>query len=164
LADQTWRDTVRVICLDPSHRVLLLHWRDPVDGHLLWEPPGGGVEPGEDEATAACREVLEETGMSITLVPGRRVLVHRDTRWCGRRYVGDEPFLLARLPAAHPMRPTALTTEENGALIEGRWLSWPQILALTDPLDPPTLGDALCALDPTGPWNRPRGKPYSTGR
>jgi 8-oxo-dGTP pyrophosphatase MutT (NUDIX family) len=150
---QRWRASVRVICLDPSDRVLLLHWRDPVGGRLLWEPPGGGIDPGEDEASAARREVLEETGIAITTVPGRRVVVHRDTAWRGRRYTGDEPFLLARLPAAEPVRPTALTAAEDGALLEGRWLTWAEVLALTDAVEPPTLRDALSALDPTGPWH-----------
>jgi 8-oxo-dGTP pyrophosphatase MutT (NUDIX family) len=38
------RPAVRIICLDSAERVLLLHWRDPFDGRVLWEPPGGGVE------------------------------------------------------------------------------------------------------------------------
>ncbi|WP_241027565.1 NUDIX domain-containing protein [Streptomyces verrucosisporus] len=37
----------RVVCLDAADRVLLLEWRDPYDGSRLWEPPGGGIEPGE---------------------------------------------------------------------------------------------------------------------
>lgn len=28
------------LCLDPDDRVLLVQWRDPVSGDLLWEPPG----------------------------------------------------------------------------------------------------------------------------
>ena len=31
----------------------------------LWEFPGGKIEANEDPDTAACREVLEETGMSV---------------------------------------------------------------------------------------------------
>ena len=39
-----FRASVRVVCLDSSARVLLLQWRDPSNGELLWEPPGGGIE------------------------------------------------------------------------------------------------------------------------
>ncbi|WP_455568875.1 NUDIX domain-containing protein [Streptomyces inhibens] len=45
--ETTHRPAARVICLDAAHRLLLLHWRDPFDGTWLWEPPGGGIEPGE---------------------------------------------------------------------------------------------------------------------
>ncbi|MET7271269.1 NUDIX hydrolase [Streptomyces flaveolus] len=44
---------MRVVCLDSAGRVLLLRRRDPVDGTLLWEPPGGGVEAGETPLEAA---------------------------------------------------------------------------------------------------------------
>jgi 8-oxo-dGTP pyrophosphatase MutT (NUDIX family) len=152
VVETVWRSTVRVLLLDSDHRILLMHWRDPVDGHRLWEPPGGGIEPGESETAAAVREVLEETGIAITPVPGRRVEVHRDLLWCGRRFVGDEPFLLARVPSPDPMRPARLTQHERDTLLGWHWLTWPEVLALADPVEPPTLAAALRALEPTGPW------------
>ena len=46
---------------DKSEALLVkTHWRADT-----WEPPGGQVEEGEPLDVAACREVLEETGIII---------------------------------------------------------------------------------------------------
>lgn len=149
------RRAVRVVVLDAEHRVLLLRWRDPGDPlHVVWEPPGGGIDPGETEEAAAVREVAEETGLAVTVTPGRRVVVHRDVWWNRRRLVGPEPFVAATLVS--PERaPLALMPDEVGALLDTRWLTWPEIERLDDGvLEPPDLLDVLRALDPHGPWPR----------
>lgn len=48
-----------------SGRVLLPHWVE--GGRSGWTLPGGGIDPGEDPADAAVREVLEETGYHVEL-------------------------------------------------------------------------------------------------
>jgi 8-oxo-dGTP diphosphatase len=44
----------------------LLHWHRRLG---QWMPPGGHIEPDEDPATAALREVLEETGLVCEIAP-----------------------------------------------------------------------------------------------
>jgi 8-oxo-dGTP pyrophosphatase MutT (NUDIX family) len=41
--------------------------RKPQFGDGIWRPPGGGIKPGEDIATGAAREALEETGLQVDL-------------------------------------------------------------------------------------------------
>ena len=45
---------------------VLLHWHRKVKG---WLPPGGHLEPNEDSVQAVLREVLEETGLDVNVVP-----------------------------------------------------------------------------------------------
>ncbi|GGH44431.1 NUDIX hydrolase [Microbacterium album] len=74
------------VIVDDEERVLLSRW---IEGRTpAWSMPGGGLEPGEDPADAARREVWEETGYEVRLdgllgidshvVPARR-RISRDT-------------------------------------------------------------------------------------
>ncbi|MER6949764.1 NUDIX domain-containing protein [Nonomuraea sp. NPDC000554] len=57
---------VGAIIFDASARLLLIRrGRPPDEG--LWSIPGGRVEPGESDAAAVRREVLEETGLRVTV-------------------------------------------------------------------------------------------------
>lgn len=49
--------------------LLLIHRNQP--GQVHWELPGGKVEPGEQAAVAASRELLEELG--VTVAVSRRI-------------------------------------------------------------------------------------------
>ncbi len=49
----------------------LLHWHKRLG---QWMPPGGHIELDEDPATAALREVLEETGLVCEVVPTSQTL------------------------------------------------------------------------------------------
>ncbi|MFF8827790.1 NUDIX hydrolase [Streptomyces sp. NPDC015131] len=149
----TRRSAARIVCLDAGHRVLLLRWRDPFDGRWLWEPPGGGVEPGETPLVAARRELAEETGLDPAAVQDRSVLVGRDVWWKGKRRIGTERFFLARFGADRPpVVRTGLLPHEQATLGTHAWVPWPELGDLPDPLEPPRLLAVLAELLPDGPW------------
>lgn len=53
---------------DDAGRLLLVR-RGHEPGLGLWSIPGGRVEPGESDAEAVIREVLEETGLTVSCGP-----------------------------------------------------------------------------------------------
>jgi 8-oxo-dGTP pyrophosphatase MutT (NUDIX family) len=141
------RPAVRIICLDGAGSVLLLHWRDPGDGALLWEPPGGGIEPGETPFEAARRELVEETGLDPDAIGERWVPVERDMRWNGRRFVGAESFFLARFAeVAPPLGRDGLLPDEQENLQGYGWVPPGEVESLPDRLEPPALVDVIAAL------------------
>jgi 8-oxo-dGTP diphosphatase len=61
---------VGAVIEDARGRLLLIK-RGHEPGAGLWSLPGGRVEPGETDAEALVREMLEETG--LTVEPGRLI-------------------------------------------------------------------------------------------
>jgi len=149
------RRAARMVCLDGDDRVLLMHWRDPYDGHQLWEPPGGGIEEGESASAAVLREWSEETGLSPPQL-GASTTVGRDAWWNGARLVADEVFFLAGGDASSAPSGAGLTVDEQASYLGHAWVRWDRLAALDDPVEPDLL-PVLQRLDPSGPWSqRPR--------
>jgi 8-oxo-dGTP diphosphatase len=67
--------------------------------HADWSYPKGKLDPGEDETTAALREVLEETGLVPALGQDLGTIAYRDlkgrpkiVRYYAMRAKGDTPL------------------------------------------------------------------------
>lgn len=148
------RAAARVLCVDPDDRILLMHWRHAASGAQLWEPPGGGIEPGETPGEAVLREWREETGLAAPTLMGEPTLVARDVLWGDARFVGDEVFFLGRYGAGPLDLVTDFTADEQAAYLDQEWIHWSDLGAgqwRGDLVDPDLL-PVLRRLNPTGPW------------
>jgi 8-oxo-dGTP pyrophosphatase MutT (NUDIX family) len=125
--------------------VLLMRWRDPMGERVFWEPPGGGLDPGESALQAARRELHEETGLPGDAVLDISVPVQRDFIWHGVHYRKVEPFYLARFTGTPSAAPVAFSAEENEAYLGNGWFTLQEI-AEVDLLEPPHFLDALAHL------------------
>jgi 8-oxo-dGTP pyrophosphatase MutT (NUDIX family) len=143
-----------VICVDGAGRVLLMCWRDPTDGHLVWEPPGGGIEEGESPIDTARRELTEETGLPGASVLDGAVMVARSVWWRGQLWTGEEAFFLARFAETPALSLDGLLGYETEWLQDHAWVPWD---ALPAGVEPPDLAAVLARLAPDGPWT-PAGR------
>jgi len=139
------RPSARIICLDGRGRILLLRWRDPFDGSIKWEPPGGGIEAGETPLEAARRELSEETGLAGDLVEPRPVEIARTFRWNGLDHEHTEWFYRARITKTD-VRPAGLRPDESDSFLGYRWFSLEEIQLSPERIEPIQLLEVIADL------------------
>jgi 8-oxo-dGTP pyrophosphatase MutT (NUDIX family) len=144
------RHAVRVLLLDEQDRLLL--FRSARRG--WWQPPGGGIEEGEDVRVAASRELAEETGL-LGLKLGAEVW-HRNTvyTWHGIEIDQRERWLMARTTSFGPDT-SGLSAGEAADLAEWRWWTTPELRLTKQRLVPGDLAVRLCDLLEHGPPKGP---------
>jgi 8-oxo-dGTP pyrophosphatase MutT (NUDIX family) len=138
---------VRILCRNEDGEILLLKWRDPIDGHVFWEPPGGGIEPGEEPEEAAVRELYEETGYTTALAE-ETVMVERDYVFAGRHHQHTERFFLTTVPGVPT--PAQFSEQEIATFLEAKFIHPGRLAALDAPVEPPHLGSLIAELISAG--------------
>lgn len=130
------RTAIRALVVDEVGRVLLFRYGD--DYGSWWIAPGGGQEPGEDDAQTLRRELREECGLrGIPLGPLVAEWRHWGTEEPGFGS-GVSRMYLVRVPSFEPA--PELDLSEEGSL-EERWFA-PDELA-TIPTRPADLAEIV---------------------
>lgn len=102
-----------------SGKILLAHWNE--HGRSGWTLPGGGIEPGEDPAAAAVREILEETGYTAEI--DDLLGVDSEVIPASERIRSSEgPLHAIRIVYRARVTGGELTHEVGGSSDEARWV------------------------------------------
>ncbi|MBF0187030.1 MAG: NUDIX hydrolase [Magnetococcales bacterium] len=96
-------DYIGIIALDPDDQILLVRQYRPVVEDYTLELPGGTLEPGEDPAVCARRELLEETGHRAVSLDLMGTLITDTGRMTNRLWC----FMARVEKADQPASPTA---------------------------------------------------------
>jgi len=146
------RPSSRLLVIDPLERILLFrfeHKQGPLAGQRFWATPGGALDPGESYARAACRELLEETGLVVDdpgPEVGQRIAMFQMPD--GETVHADERFFLVRVDALE-ISTERWTGLEREVMAAHRWWSAAELLSTAEQVWPEDLTDLLVRI---GVW------------
>jgi 8-oxo-dGTP pyrophosphatase MutT (NUDIX family) len=140
------RQAGRVIVLDPGDRVLLFRYDDAPPNGRHWCTPGGGLDGGEDYATAARRELAEETGWTDVPV-GPEVFERTRTMEHADAIVRQhERFFLARVEVSRRGLVEVADMHVSDGITAWRWWTPAEIDATDEVIWPSRLADLIREL------------------
>jgi 8-oxo-dGTP pyrophosphatase MutT (NUDIX family) len=143
----------RILLFDDDGRILLFLTKAPdTSGFARWITPGGGVDPGEDHAQAAVRELREETGLTIESA-GETVWSHDFVApWDAADHdTGHAEFYVQHTAQFEPSS-AEWTPDEHIDMLAHRWWSLDEILATDEPYEPAELPDLVRRFRPSPRW------------
>ena len=146
------RPSSRLLVIDPLQRILLFrfeHKQGPLAGQQFWATPGGALDPGESYAQAACRELLEETGLLVD-DPGPEVSQRIATFQMpdGDMVRADERFFLVRVSALE-ISTERWTDLEREVMAVHHWWTVAELRSTTEQVWPEDLTELLVRI---GVW------------
>ena len=117
--------------LQEDHILLLrAHERD---GTTFWLPPGGGREDDETAEACVCREVLEETSLTVTI----ERFLFAVPALPGGTYLSRHTYLCrVQSGTAHPGIEPEIDTADHATIQETAWFDlrdpshWPPLLVM----------------------------------
>lgn len=139
------REAGRVLLVDGADRVLLVRGSDPGrPGSRYWFTVGGGLDPGEDVAEAAARELREETGLAVAPTDLGQVVWRETTEfpYDGTWHRQRQVFYLLRVDSWE-VAADALDPAEEHYIHEHRWWSLGELELTTEKIYPPDLSTLL---------------------
>jgi 8-oxo-dGTP diphosphatase len=138
------RPSARLLIFDKSGYVLLFRYaftKGVLSGRTYWSTPGGGLEEGETFENAARRELMEETGIAITVVgpcvAEREFILQLIT---GEEVVAQERYFAIRVQR-QDISYAGWTDLEKQFMVEHRWWLPEELRATTDTVLPENLAD-----------------------
>ena len=146
------RPSSRLLVIDPLQRILLFrfeHKQGSLAGQQFWATPGGALDPGEDYARAACRELLEETGLMVDdpgPEVGQRIAAFQMPD--GEMVRADERFFLVRASALE-ISTERWTDLEREVMAAHRWWSAADLRSSVEQVWPQDLAELLIRI---GVW------------
>ncbi len=119
------RIQARAVTLSPDKQsMLLVRNRDAA----FWYAPGGGLEENEDIKQCAVREMLEETGLRITL---KQLLYVQELHDKKDNRATIELFWLAELAHSQTLDEHHTDIDPEGDVAEARWFTRGQLQNIT---------------------------------
>ena len=147
------RKTARALLFDAQDRLLLVRMHDPDvsagDGHVVPEPywvtVGGEIDAGEDVASAALREIAEETGLREVRLGGEVWYTEHVLAIRGELRLFQETFVLAHVEETDLS--AADWTEDERRVIKGlKWWDVEALVASDEKFFPTSLQTHIEAL------------------
>jgi len=147
------RPSSRLLVIDPLQRTLLfrfVHKHGALADQAYWATPGGGLEEGESFEEAACRELLEETGIQRSDV-GRHVAerAFRMQLPDGEYVWAEERFFLVHV-SSNVLSGAQWTSLEREVMADNHWWSLAELAGTSETIYPEDLSAILNASGLSG--------------